>query len=307
MRYVAGVELGGTTCTAAISDVANPDVILQLETIPTGNDPSSTMNALVDFLQQLLQKYATERFQAIAIASFGPIDLHEASPTYGHITTTPKHRWRNFDVVGTLARAFPSSPVVFETDVNAPAIAEALEAGDSNVVYVTVGTGVGVGVYVNGSPVHGLLHPEAGHMIIGAMPGDLYAGCCPFHGNCLEGMLNAGALAARAGIEPRDLHTLHDAHWVWDVAGHYLGALCVNLTYTFSPDVIILGGGVMQRSILYKKCRENFKQLNAGYVCIEKLRTEEGLKQYIRGSKYGCNAGIIGALLLAKSAITTGI
>ena len=303
---VAGIELGGTTCVAAISDVENPEVILRRKEFNTGNGPASIWCNLVEFLQQLLKKYGAESFKAIAIASFGPIDLRKESPKYGYITSTPKPGWQNVDVVGVFMKAFPKVPVVFETDVNTPAIAEATITGSlrlQNVVYITVGTGVGVGVHINGSPVHGLLHPEAGHMIVGVMPGDTYPGGCPFHKNCIEGMVNSNALAARVGVQPSELGTLPDSHRVWEIAGYYLGVLCVNLTYVLSPDVIILGGGVMQRNVLFEKCRKNFKQLNAGYVLVEKFQTDEGLIEYIRGSKFGNNAGIIGALLMAKSAI----
>jgi fructokinase len=308
MACIAGIELGGTTCVAAISTIKNPEVILEHGEFNTGNDPASTLDNLVEFLQQLLKKRVVESFKAMAIASFGPIDLRKESPKYGHITSTPKPGWQNVDVVGAFTQAFPNIPVMFETDVNAPAIGEAMVSSLPrlpNVVYITVGTGVGVGVYINGSPVHGLMHPEAGHLIAGVKPGDTYPGGCPFHKNCIEGMVNSNALAARAGVQPSELSTLPDSHWVWEIAGYYLGVLCVNLTYTLSPDVIILGGGVMQRNILFDICRENFKQLNAGYVLVEKFQTDEGLKEYIHGSKFGSNAGIIGALLLAKSAVNS--
>ena len=307
MAYIAGIELGGTTCVAAISTVKNPDIILEREEFITGNDPASLLNTLVKFLLQILKKHVTERFQAIAIASFGPIDLRKESVKYGYITSTPKPGWQNVNVVGVFSQAFPDIPIMFETDVNAPAIGEAMVSSllkIPNVVYITVGTGVGVGVYINGSPVHGLLHPEAGHMIAGVMPGDTYSGGCPLHKNCIEGMVNSNALAARAGVQPCELKTLPDSHWVWGTAGYYLGVICVNLTYTLSPDVIILGGGVMQRNVLFELCRKNFKQLNAGYVLVEKFQTDEGLNKYICGSKFGNNAGIIGALLLAKSAVS---
>jgi fructokinase len=306
MACIAGIELGGTTCVAAISAIKNPDVILERKEFVTGNDPAPLLNNLVDFLQQTLKKLEVDRFEAIGIASFGPIDLRKGSAKYGYITSTPKPGWQNVDVVGIFIQAFPNIPVMFETDVNAPAIGEAMVSSlprIPNVVYITVGTGVGVGVFINGSPVHGLLHPEAGHMIAGVMPGDMYTGRCPYHKNCIEGMISSNALAQRAGVQPSQLSTLPDSHWIWETAGYYLGVLCVNLTYTLSPDVIVLGGGVMQRNVLFDMCRKNFKKLNADYLLVEKFQTEEGLKKYICGSKFGNNAGIIGALLLAKSAI----
>ena len=306
MAYIAGIEMGGTTCVVAVSAMEKPEIILERQEFDTDNVPASTLNNLVEFLQANLKKYEVKSFKAIGIASFGPIDLQRESPKYGYITTTPKPGWQNVDVVGVFTKAFPETLVAFETDVNAPAIAEAIVSSGlrvPNTVYVTVGTGVGVGVYINGSPVHGLLHPEAGHMMGGVMPDDNYTGSCPFHKNCIEGMVNSNALAARAGIEPSKLCSLPDSHKIWEIAAYYLAVLCVNLTYTLSPDVIILGGGIMQRDVLFKMCRKNFKQLNAGYVSVEKFQTDEGLNAYIRSSKFGSNAGIIGALLLGKSEV----
>lgn len=306
MAFIAGVELGGTTCVVAMSEVKNPEIILERQDFVTGDNPIATLYSLVQYLQELLKKYGVGSFKAIAIASFGPIDLQKDSAKYGYITTTPKSGWKNVNVVGVFSDAFPGVPVMFETDVNAPAMAEALVScgpRSLNVVYVTVGTGVGVGVYINNMPVHGLLHPEAGHMIVGVMPGDTYPGGCPFHKNCVEGMVNSNALAARAGVQPSKLATLPDSHQVWNIAGYYLGVLCVNLTYTLSPDVIILGGGVMQRDVIFQSCRRVFKELNANYVFVEKFQTDEGLNGYICASQFGNNAGIIGTLFLAKTAV----
>ncbi|XP_028406340.1 uncharacterized protein LOC114528824 [Dendronephthya gigantea] len=306
MAYIAGIELGGTSCVVAMSDIKNPEIILERKDFDTGDIPTATLNTLVQYLQELLKKYGIGSFKAIAIASFGPIDLRKESAKYGYITTTPKPGWKNVNVVGVFTRAFPEVPVMFETDVNAPAMAEAMVSGgprNLNVVYVTVGTGVGVGVYVNDMPIHGLLHPEAGHMIVGVMPGDTYSGSCPFHRNCVEGMVNSHALAARAGVDPSQLATLPDSHLVWNIAGYYLGVLCVNLTLTLSPNVIILGGGVMQGKVIFQNCRRVFKELNADYVLVEKFQTDEGLNEYICGSQFGNNAGIIGTLFLAKTAL----
>ena len=306
MAYIAGIELGGTTCVAAIADTQNPEKILEREEFDTGIDPQPTLHKLKEFLWEHLKNYKVESFKAIAIASFGPINLRKELPTYGYILSTPKSGWQNVNVLGPFVEAFPTVPIIFETDVNAPAMAEAM-VSDSlkrpNVVYITIGTGVGIGVYINGLPVHGLLHPEAGHMIVPVMSDDVYPSGCPFHKNCIEGMLSSNALASRAGVAPCELPTLPDSHWVWEIAGYYLGVLCINLTYMLSPDVIILGGGVMQRHMLLDRCRKYFKQLNAGYVLVEKFQTDEEIKEYIRPSKFGKDAGIKGALLLAKFAV----
>ena len=306
MKYLAGIELGGTTCVAAISSLKEPDIMKERQDFDT-TEPASTLKNLVDYFKRALVKLKIEHFEAIGIASFGPVDLHRSSSTYGHITSTPKPGWQYIDIAGVFERAFGENcPVVFETDTNAPVSGEVMAANfpaSSNVVYVTVGTGVGAGVYVNGSPVHGLLHPEAGHMIVGRKPGDVFPGSCVFHKDCVEGMVNSKALAARANVQPSELTSLPDSHPVWDTAGYYLGALCVNLTYTVSPDVILFGGGVMQRKVIYDSCRKAFKDLIGGYLDVEKFKTDKGLTEYIRPSKFGNNAGIIGALLLANAAV----
>lgn len=307
MKYLAGIELGGTTCVAAISAVGNPDTITERRDFNT-REPSSTLQDLVEYLKSALVKLETDNFEAIGIASFGPVDLHKGSPTYGYITSTPKPGWQYVDVVGVFSRAFgDKSRLIFETDVNAPAAGEAMaiksaNSTSMNVVYITVGTGVGVGIHVNGAPIHGLLHPEAGHMYVKCKPGDVYPGSCAFHKDCVEGMVNSEALASRTGVQSSELSTLPDTHPVWETAGYYLGALCANLTYTLSPDVIILGGGIMERKVLYNYCRKTFKELIAGYLDVETFKTDEGLAEYIKSSKFGREAGIIGALLLAYDA-----
>ncbi|XP_046851236.1 putative fructokinase [Xenia sp. Carnegie-2017] len=301
MKCLAGVELGGTTCVVAISDVKNPLAILHREEYKT-EQPKVTLNRLVSCLQEFLVKYDLQSYAAIGIASFGPIDLCTDSDTYGFILKTPKLSWQNVDVLGTFKKSFSGVPINIDTDVNAPAALEASISECNTAVYVTVGTGVGIGVYINGAPAHGLLHPEAGHMTCFAKSDDDYSGCCPFHGNCIEGMLCSTALAERAGIHPSQLHSLLDVHPVWEIAGFYLGQLCVNLLYTVSPDFIVLGGGVMARAVLFDICRKNFKTLNGGYVDVGELLTNDGLKNYIRPSTFGGDAGIVGALMLAKFA-----
>ena len=307
--FLAGVELGGTTCLAAIAELTNPTKVVEcFETETT--TPQETLSRLAKFLKDKLAGLNIPSFSAIGIASFGPVDLRKGSKTYGWITTTPKEAWRNVaDIVGFFKREFgDSTPIGFETDVNAPAMAETAQiAGEFSpgdpptVVYITVGTGVGVGAVVGGAPIHGLLHPEGGHMMIPPMPGDDYPGGCTFnHGYCVEGMVHSKAIAARAGLSQTELHTLPDDHDVWEIAGYYLGTLCLNITYLLSPHVIILGGGIMKRKVLYGITRRWFKDLLKGYLDVEKFKTDQGLASYIRKSVFGDSAGIIGALELAR-------
>ena len=305
--YIAGVELGGTTCLAAIAELSQPTTIVESFEAKT-TFPQETLPQLAKFLKAKLASLNIASFRAIGIASFGPVDLHEDSETYGYITSTPKEAWRNAEVLGFFKREFgDSTAIAFETDVNAPAMAEMAQRqcahppGPSSLAYITVGTGVGVGAVVDGAPIHGLLHPEGGHMMIPPIPGDTYKGGCAFnHGYCVEGMVHSKAIAERAGVEKTELHTLSDDHDVWEKVGYYLGVLCLNITYLISPHVIVLGGGVMKRKILYSKARRWFKELNKGYLNIEKFKTEQGLESYICESVFGNSAGITGALEIAR-------
>lgn len=220
-EFIAGVELGGTSCVVAVANARFPTQILhRFETVTT--DPRDTLKNLCSFLKSKQNELGITSYRALGIASFGPIDLQPSSKTYGFITTTPKQVWKNVNVVGDYFRPEfgDQVPIAFETDVNAPAQAEMLVIRDqrvTNVVYITVGTGVGVGVMANGAPVHGLMHPEAGHMIVPRLPGDEYPGCCLYkHELCVEGMVNASAIAERTGVDRTKLETLPDSHQVWE-------------------------------------------------------------------------------------------
>lgn len=307
MAYIAGVELGGTTCLAAVAELIHPSKIVDcFETETT--TPQETLTSLSKFLKEKLASLNISGYVSVGIASFGPVDLRKGSKTYGHITTTPKEAWRNSaDIVGFFKSEFRDcTPIGFETDVNAPAMAEMAQivhdpADPPTVVYITVGTGIGVGAVVGGAPIHGLLHPEGGHMMVPPLAGDSYPGGCAYnHGCCVEGMVHSKAIAARAGVSQKELHTLPDNHEVWEKAGYYLGALCLNITYILSPHVIVLGGGIMKRKVLYGIIRRWFKDLLKGYLDVEKFKTDEGLASYIRESVFGDSAGIIGALELAR-------
>lgn len=310
IHLIGGVELGGTTCLAAIAELRNPtEMIETFETVTT--TPQETLSRLSKFLKKNLAYLNAESFIAIGIASFGPIDLKKDSPTYGHITTTPKKAWRNAaDVVGFFKREFgDTTPIAFETDTNAPALAEMAKiVSETNtphkptLAYITVGTGVGLGAVVNGAPIHGFLHPEGGHMMVPVMPGDDYAGGCEFHqGPCVEGMVHSKAIAERTGVSQTELHTIPDDHDIWEKVGYYLGIMCLNVTYILSPHVIILGGGVMKRKILYDIVRRWFKDMLRGYLDVDKFKTKEGLENYIREGTFGNSSGIIGALELARA------
>jgi fructokinase len=221
---VGGVEAGGTKFVCAIG--RERDIVAETRIATT--TPAETLAAVVAF-------FTAPRPRALGVASFGPIDLDERSPTYGFITTTPKRGWAHTDIVGPLRRAL-GVPVAFETDVNAAALAEqrwGAARDAASVVYVTVGTGIGGGAVVNGRPVHGLVHPEMGHARIPHdHAADPFAGACPHHGDCWEGLAAAPALAARWGRPP---DTLPDDHPAWDLEARYLALGLVNVILTLSP------------------------------------------------------------------------
>lgn len=239
MAKIAAVELGGTSIRVAIAE-GEPTNIIDRARIPT-LDPASTLAQVRDWL-------AARSFSALAVASFGPVELNSAAANYGFVTTTPKEGWVNADVLGHIgARSF-GVPVAFDTDVNAPAMAEFREMvaegrspAPTSCAYITVGTGIGVGLVINGATVHGLLHPEAGHCPIPGRVGDSWR---PDPSQRIpsgaEANASAPALARRAGVAQKDLAHLSDDHEVWDVCAHYLAHLCVDLTLmtsgTLSPD-----------------------------------------------------------------------
>lgn len=297
---IAAVEGGGTTWVCALASVSSPTEIEASATFETLPDPSATLDAIGAWLASV------EPLEALGIASFGPIDPAESSPTYGYITATPKPGWQNTDVVGIIRKHLknPRTPIKFDTDVNAPAVAEAraMRPIPTSLAYVTVGTGVGVGLFVNGAPVHGLLHPEAGHVACPAYPtGEDLDTTGLTSLNCkhwyeVEAMCATRALARRAGCEPSQLEDLPDDHSVWDVAAHYLASMCANLVLVVSPQRIVLSGGVMQRASLFPKIREKLVTFLNGYIPAAGLLAED----YVSPSRWGNRAGIIGALALAK-------
>jgi fructokinase len=250
----------------------------------------------------------TRAFDSLGVASFGPIEPRKWQPKYGFITTTPKPGWQNVDVLGGLGARALSVPVAFDTDVNAPAVSEFRAAAATrptlaSCAYITVGTGVGVGLVVNGAPVHGLLHPEAGHCPVPRAPRDTWQ-CAPDQRipSGIEANVSAPALASRAGVSQAQLHTLSDADPMWDDAAHYLAALCVDLTLITSVERIVLGGGVMARAVLYDKVRAQFIALLNGYLDLEEL-TPERIGEYIVAPVHGADAGLVGALTLARDAL----
>lgn len=293
---LAGVEGGGTGWKAVITDGSGHNII-DFKEFPTHSSPEDTLRPIREWLSE-------RSYHAIGVASFGPIDPKESSPTYGFITSTPKPGWRNTDVLTLLNIKNSNIPYAFDTDVNAPALSESMscEDGTTSVAYITIGTGVGVGVVVNCNySLKGLLHPEAGHIQVKLHPKDTFAGSCPFHGACIEGLISSGALAGRANVARSELPNLPDDHEVWEFFSYYLAQLCATLVLLTSVEKIVIGGGIMNRGSLFPRVRAKLLEILNEYIQHEKL-TPERVHELVVAPKHGAKAGIIGAAYLAKKA-----
>jgi fructokinase len=294
-RLLAGVELGGTKCVCILG--TGPDDIRAQERLTTA-DPESTLGRIEALLGQWYTQ--SDSFAALGVASFGPLDLKPGSPTYGFIKATPKPGWINTDVAGRMARRF-AVPVGVSTDVNGAALAEGrwgAAQGLQNFAYITVGTGVGVGLIVNGEPVMGCNHAEMGHIRIVRMEGDEWRGGCVFHGDCVEGLTSGPAIEARVGMSADSLAPDHPA---WKPVAHALGQLLHAMVLTTAPERIILGGGVMSsQTHLFERVRRELQRSLNGYVEAEEVG--QGIGNYVVPPGLGALAGPLGALALAQNA-----
>jgi len=290
----AALEAGGTKMVCGIGSAEQGS--RETARIPT-TDPDTTIGAIVDFLRAAEARH--RHVQAIGIASFGPIDLDRSSPTYGMITTTPKPGWQGTDLPRRLREAL-GVPASINTDVNAAALAEARNGaarGREAVAYVTVGTGIGVGLISGGRMVQGLGHPEAGHLRLPRHPAHgRFQGICPYHGDCLEGLASGPAIEAAWGAS---LDRLAHGHAAWEAEAHYLGHLCAALILTTAPEHIVLGGGVMSQHALFDAVRGKTLELLAGYASAWTVETVAN-----RITQPGCvePPGLIGAYLIAEEA-----
>ena len=292
MALYGGIEAGGTKWICAVG--TGPDDLRATTRFPT-TTPEATLGQAIAFFQ------GQPQVAAIGIGSFGPIDVHSTSPRFGYITTTPKPGWRDTDVAGPIGRAL-HVPIGFDTDVNTAALGErrwGAAQGLDTLVYLTIGTGIGGGVIVAGNLLHGLLHPEIGHMRIPRDPArDPFTGSCPFHGDCLEGLAAGPALAARWGERGEQLPPDHPA---WELQAHYLALALSNLVCTLSPQRIIVGGGVMHQPGLIERIRQNVQSLLNGYV--QDPQIERLIDSYIVLPGLGDQSGVLGAIALAEQAI----
>ena len=289
----AGIEAGGTKWVCAVG--RGPEEIVAMEKFPTTTPAEAVARAIA-----FLRPFAGE-LRAIGVGSFGPVDLHPASPTYGQITTTPKAGWQYTKLVAPLREAF-GVPVGFDTDVNAAALGEArwgAAQGLETFVYFTVGTGIGGGAMINGKLLHGMLHPEMGHMILPRDPArDPFAGACPFHGGCLEGLASGPAMERRWGARAETLAADHPA---WALEAHYLALGSLNAISILSPQRVILGGGVMTQEHLFPRIRAEVRALLADYLQVPEILAE--IDQYIVPPGLRDRAGVLGAIALAELAL----
>jgi len=267
---------------------------LKQERFPT-QDSASTLARMQLFLRNGCEEFGA--LSAIGVGSFGPLQLDRRSAHYGYITRTPKPGWSGTDIVGALAREFACA-VGFDTDVNAAALAEHRwgSAQDvQNLVYLTVGTGIGGGALVNGKPLHGAMHPEMGHIYPRRHPRDLgFPGICPFHRDCMEGVASGPAIQARSGATLADLDS---AHVQWEMEADYLGQLCAQLVLTLSPQRIVLGGGVMSQVQLLGPIRLRMLHWLGGYIDRNEVLSDDS--GYLVTPGLGDQAGVLGALALA--------
>ena len=294
MSLYGGIEAGGTKFVCAVG--SNPDDLC-VNVIET-TTPDETISHVIAYFKE---QNSTKKLSSIGIGSFGPIDLNRNSKTYGFITSTPKLNWENVDFVGAIRSSF-NIPIGFDTDVNAAAIGEyqrGAAQGLTNFIYLTIGTGIGGGGIINGIPLHGLLHPEMGHIFIPRDNSDKksYEGNCPRHKDCFEGLASGPAIRNRWGRPPQDLNQDHPA---WEYIAKYISYALVNYICTLSPQRIIIGGGVMKQSKLYPLIHEMVKELLNNYLQLPEIT--ENIQNYIVPPTLGDRSGILGAIALAKQA-----
>ena len=287
-----GIEAGGTKFVCIVG--SGPDDIRAETRFPT-TMPEETLQQAVDFFHQQQSQHG--KLAAVGVASFGPLDLHLDSPTYGHILPTPKPGWTDADVVGILRTAL-ALPVGFETDVNAAALSESrwgAGQGVDTLLYLTIGTGVGGGALANGRLLHGLIHPEMGHIYIPHdRQADAFDGSCSFHGDCLEGLAAGPAIEKRWG---RCGESIPPEHPAWALEAHYLALGLVNWISILSPERVVLGGGVMQQSQLFPLIHQEVQRLFNGYLSSPAIL--ENIADYIVPPALKGRSGVLGALALA--------
>jgi fructokinase len=293
---LGAIEAGGTKFICGIAD--REGSILRQTRIPT-TLPAETLAIATDFFAQAQDELG--RLSAFSVGSFGPLSLNPVVEDYGSITSTPKAGWQDIDLLAHFASTI-DAPMTLDTDVNCAAVGERLFGsgqGLDTFCYVTVGTGIGVGLLIDGAPHGGANHPEAGHIRLPRAPGDeAFSGICPFHGDCLEGLASGPAMQARWGVPGEQLPPDHPG---WAIEAEYLADLCATLTYVVRPDRIIIGGGVMEAPDMYGRVRRALVIKLAGYDAS--MRSLD-MDDYVTAPTAGASAGLTGALALAYRTVT---
>ena len=290
MAVIAAVEAGGTKFICGLG--TEEGKIIEKINIPTTN-PEETMKRVIKYFKD-------KKFDVMGVGSFGPIDPVKGSKTYGYITKTPKPYWSDYNMIGELKKHY-DVPMEFDTDVNGAALAESwwgAGTGLKNLVYITVGTGIGAGAVVNGTMLQGLTHPEMGHIFLKRHPEDKFEGRCPFHKDCLEGMAAGPAIEDRWGKKGQELM---DKDEVWELEAHYLAQALVNYILILYPQRIIMGGGVMKQQQLFPLIRKNVQKFLNNYVYKKEILEE--IEKYIVYPGLGDDAGFIGSIALGKIAL----
>jgi fructokinase len=298
MPLFGGIEAGGTKFVCAVG--SGPHDLRAITRFPT-TSPEETIGQAIAFFEEQARQ---EPLAAIGIASFGPVDPNPDSPGFGYITTTPKAGWAHTEFAGRIGRAL-GVLVGFDTDVNGAAQGEhrwGAARGLDTFIYLTIGTGIGGGGMANGRPMHGLIHPEMGHVRLPHdWQADPFPGVCPYHGDCLEGMANGPAIEERWGERGENLPPDHPA---WALEAHYLALALANFITVLSPQRIIMGGGVMQQPRIFPLMRQEVQTLLNGYIQAPEIL--ERIDEYIVPPGLGDQAGVLGAIALAEQACQSG-
>jgi fructokinase len=303
---VGAIEAGGTKFVCGVGSGPKDGLRARAE-FPTTDDPKLVLGQVTAWFEE--QQKTLGKLHAFGIASFGPCDLNEASPTYGFITSTPKFEWRNTDIVGAVQRVFPDVPIAFDTDVNGAGLGEFFwghAQGLENFVYITIGTGIGAGGMAGGRLLRGLVHPEMGHLLLPRLFGDGFPGVCPYHGACWEGLCSGVAMLERTGIPAERLSADHPA-WRWETA--YVALAISNIICVLSPQKIIVGGSVRKGGLLgeerfFEWVRRDVRETLRGYIVSPML--DAGIDEYIVAPHLGDDAGVCGAIALGLRALGLG-
>lgn len=282
--YYGAMEAGGTKIISAVG-TEEGKIVDRME-VPT-LAPEETLPELVEF-------YKKYNLESLGIGAFGPVELHREASDYGCILNSPKKQWRGFNFYAHFKEEL-GCPVVVDTDVNAAALGESMDGalkGISNGIYLTIGTGIGAGILVNGELLHGSLHPEAGHIILQKHPEDSMDCSCGYHTHCFESLAAGPSLKRRTGMDGIQIPENHE---IWELESYYIAQALVNYTLILATERIVLGGGVMKQEHLFPKIRKKFGEIMAGYMSTKEIRD---IDRFIVPAELGGSQGIIGALYL---------